>query len=123
MLPQEAHSGVWLLKDIDSPTALLGCGSCLDRQACGGLHLPNGSAMLTCMDLCHCADPSACDMVCPKAPTRFARRVHEVRGFQLDDIPRRNFKAALNKPWISTNLAGRFRHAGLGRRITHSEAT
>ena len=40
MLPQEAHSGVWLLKDIDSPTALLGCGSCLDRQACGGLHLP-----------------------------------------------------------------------------------
>ena len=33
------------------------------------------------------------------------------------------FKAALNKPWISTNLAGRFRHAGLGRRITHSEAT
>lgn len=75
MLPQEAHSGVWLLKDVDSPTALLGCGSCLDRQACGGLHLPNGSAMLTCMDLCHCADPSACDMVCPKAPTRFARRV------------------------------------------------
>lgn len=34
-----------------------------------------------------------------------------------------SFKAALNKPWISTNLAGRFRHAGLGRRITHSEAT
>ncbi len=32
-------------------------------------------------------------------------------------------KAALNKPWISTNLAGRFRHAGLGRRITHAEAT
>lgn len=34
-----------------------------------------------------------------------------------------SIKAALNKPWISTNLAGRFRHAGLGRRITHSEAT
>ena len=34
-----------------------------------------------------------------------------------------SIKAALNKPWISTNLAGRFRHAGLGRRITHAEAT
>jgi len=47
MLPQEAHSGVWLLKDIDSPTALLGCGSCLDRQACGGLlRLPLKSGVL-----------------------------------------------------------------------------
>ena len=107
MLPQEAHSGVWLLKDIDSPTALLGCGSCLDRQACGGLHLPNGSAMLTCMDLCHCADPSACDMVCPKAPTRFARRVHEVRGFQLDDIPRRNFNARPAPAGCVTLIEGR----------------
>lgn len=107
MLPQEAHNGVWLLKDIGSPTALLGCGTCLDRQACGGLHLSNGSAMLTCMDLCRCADPDTCDMVCPKASTRFAKRVHEVRGFQLDDIPRRNFDVLPAPSGCVTLIEGR----------------
>ena len=34
-----------------------------------------------------------------------------------------SIKASLNKPWISTHLARRFRHAGLGRRITHADST
>jgi len=46
-------------------------------------------------------------MVCPKAPTRFARRVHEVRGFQLDDIPRRNFNARPAPAGCVTLIEGR----------------
>lgn len=91
MLPKEAHPNVWLLRDVDLTTELLGCGSCLDRHACGGLHLENGSAMLTCMDLCRCDDPDTCDVVCPRAPLRFVRRVREVGGFQFDGIPVREF--------------------------------
>lgn len=92
MLPKEAHSGVWLLKDMGKTTPLLGCGSCLDRATCGGLHLPNGTSTLTCMDLCQCADPNACDLICPNVPKRYAKRFSEVSGFDFDDIPHRRFK-------------------------------
>ena len=110
MLHQQAHDGVWLLKDVGSGTPLLGCGTCLDRSVCGGLHLPNGAAMLTCMDLCHCADPSKCDIVCPRAPTRFAKRVHEVRSFEFDDIPHQTLASAPNIAGRVTLIEGRVSH-------------
>lgn len=107
MLPQGAHGGVWLLKDIGSGTSLLGCGTCLDRGTCGGLQLPNGTAMLTCMDLCQCDDPSSCDMVCPRAPARFAKRIHEVRGFQFNDIPHQKFAPSPSIAGCVTLIEGR----------------
>lgn len=88
MLHGDAHSDAWLLKDVGNQTPLLGCSNCLDREICGGLHLPNGSAVLTCLDFCQCADPQRCDIVCPKVPDRYARRIHEIHGLQFDDIPR-----------------------------------
>lgn len=109
MLPREAHNGIWLLKDIGSRTSLLGCGACLDRTTCGGLHLPNNSAMLACMDMCQCIDSNSCDVVCPRASSRFAKRIHEIRGFQLDNIPRKPFSTlpALEIPGRVTLIEGR----------------
>jgi hypothetical protein len=45
------------------------------------------------MDLCLCKDPNACDMVCPKAPQRYSRRLDEIGGFGFDNIPVRAFPA------------------------------
>lgn len=107
MLPAEAHDGVWVIKDISSSQELIGCGNCLDHKQCGGLHLPNGTAMLTCMDLCRCPDQNECDLVCPKAPSRFTRRVHEVSGFSLDNIPHRGPLNLPKLPNVAPILEGR----------------
>jgi hypothetical protein len=107
MLPQEAHKDVWLLKDIGSSQALLGCSSCLDSHMCGGLHLVNGRSVLSCMDLCRCDDPAKCDLVCPKAPARYARRLMEIRGFELDGIPHHRPMATPRLPGCIPVLEGR----------------
>lgn len=89
MLPPEAHKGAWVLKDVGAAPALLGCQGCSDLGICGGLHLRNESAMLTCMDHCQCNDSKTCDLVCPRRPEVFARRIHEVRGLDFENIPRK----------------------------------
>lgn len=106
MLPREAHNGAWLLKDIGSAQPLLGCHGCADKPSCGGLHLPNGSAILTCMDHCKCGDATKCDMVCPNRPMIFARRFNEVRGFGLENIPRKATPKLPMLPPIVTILEG-----------------
>lgn len=106
MLPREAHDGAWLLKDLGSGPQLLGCPGCADASSCGGLHLHNGTATLTCMDHCRCDDASKCDFVCPKRPVNFARRVQEVRGFALDNIPRKPTPPPPNLPSMVTILEG-----------------
>lgn len=90
MMPRDAHPGAWLLKDTGSGQPLLGCMGCPDRASCGGLHLPNGTAILTCLDHCKCHDEATCDLVCPKRPAPFAKRIQEVRGFDLENVPRRD---------------------------------
>lgn len=88
MLEPRHHQQVWAIKDQSSGQALLGCGTCLDRPTCGGLHTANGGAdAMSCMSMCRCEDPTRCHTVCPKAPSRYVRRVLEVGGFELDDIP------------------------------------
>ncbi|TFZ08938.1 DUF4417 domain-containing protein [Ramlibacter humi] len=88
MLEPRHHQQVWAIKDQSSGQPLLGCGTCLDRPTCGGLHTANGGAdAISCMSMCRCEDPERCHTVCPKAPVRYAHRVWEVGGFELDDIP------------------------------------
>jgi hypothetical protein len=37
--------------------------------------------------MCRCSDSGKCAVVCPNAPHRYVRRVHEVKGFDLSAIP------------------------------------
>jgi hypothetical protein len=85
-LVEQRH--IWMLKDRDGGQLRLGCGECLDRDACGGLH-SKAIALgdMTCLSECQCSNPDACDLVCPSAPIRFAARMREVHGFTLDNVP------------------------------------
>jgi len=64
----------------------LGCRTCPDFAACGGLH--TADAAFDCGDRCKCADPSACDVVCRKKPARFRAQRLEIGGFSLDNVGR-----------------------------------
>ena len=66
-------------------TLPLGCTICPDRKTCGGLQVERD--LYDCLDLC-CGTADKCDAVCPNKPREFAERVKEVRGFQLDNVPR-----------------------------------
>lgn len=88
MLDAHHHGQVWAIKDQSTGQPLLGCGECLDRSVCGGLHVANGGAdAITCLSMCRCEDKDTCDYVCPKATSRYVRRLDEVGGFEFDDIP------------------------------------
>lgn len=109
MLPRQAHKDVWVLKDVGSlaQPPLLGCQGCPDFELCGGLHLPNGSAMLTCLDHCNCDADHSCDFVCPHRPSIFAKRIREVQGFGLDNIPRRATLPHPTLPELAAIIEGR----------------
>lgn len=62
----------------------LGCANCPDLGICGGLHVT--SALYNCLDLC-CGKPEECDAVCRCNPEGFVRRLREVNGFRLDNVP------------------------------------
>jgi len=66
-------------------TPSIGCTACFDRAICGGLQLDG--ALYDCLRFC-CQNPSRCDAVCRNKPDDFARRVREVAGFELDNVPR-----------------------------------
>jgi hypothetical protein len=88
MLDGSHHDQIWALKDQSNGQPLLGCGACLDRQVCGGLHTLNGGAdAISCMSMCRCEDQARCDYVCPNAPRRYRLRLTEVSGWELDNIP------------------------------------
>lgn len=88
MLPASDNDQLWALKDLSNGQPMLGCGTCLDRKTCGGLHVtPGGAKALDCMATCQCEDPEKCDVVCPAAPKRYMRRLTEVGGFDLSVIP------------------------------------
>jgi hypothetical protein len=52
---------------------------------CGGLQIARG--IFDCTGLC-CGKPDICDAVCRNRPDDFARRVREVDGFSLNNVPR-----------------------------------
>lgn len=80
--PKNAH-GLW--HDGDRFALSLGCTRCPERKLCGGLHV-NG-AIFDCLYLC-CNNHKTCDSVCRNKPDDFSRRVREIAGFSLENVPR-----------------------------------
>lgn len=78
---------LWAAKDCGGGQALLGCGNCMDREICGGLHIANQSgSAVDCMVMC-CGNKGDCDLVCPNSPQRYMARLAEVDGLDLNTIP------------------------------------
>lgn len=65
--------------------ASLGCIACPDYKTCGGLHVNH--TFFDCFDYC-CGNPNSCDTVCRRNPAYFVRRIREIAGFDLNNIPR-----------------------------------
>jgi len=88
MLKASDNAQLWAIQDQSTGQPLLACGVCLDRAQCGGLQIAAGGAdAMDCMSMCRCEDPEKCDVVCPNAPRRFVKRIHEVRSFDLSVVP------------------------------------
>lgn len=66
-------------------TSSLGCTICPDRDTCGGLNIE--TPLYNCLGLC-CGKPEQCDSVCRNKPRDFVRRIREISGFRLDNVPR-----------------------------------
>lgn len=79
---------------VTNPSCL-GCSACSDLPTCGGLHLRAGA--LDCLSYC-CRNPLECDNVCVRSPVTFARRVQEIGGFSLDNVPRVSFQPRPDVP-------------------------
>ena len=75
----------------------LGCTTCPQLSLCGGLQVK--APLFDCLDLC-CGKPDACDKVCRRNP-HYAKRVREVEGYALDNIPRTN---ALVTPTLPSSI-------------------
>ncbi len=75
-----------LQDDANRNARWLGCRSCPDFKACGGLHTEAG--IFDCGDLCSCANQETCDTVCRRKPLAFFERVMEIGGFDLEATPR-----------------------------------
>lgn len=63
----------------------LGCSACPDFGTCGGLQIER--AFYHCLDNC-CGNPDTCDAVCRNKPRNFIRRLREIGGFELANVPR-----------------------------------
>lgn len=79
----------------------IGCANCLDKKLCGGLEV-DGS-VFDCMALC-CGEPERCDSVCRQQPLQFVRRVREVGGFGLENVPRARKLASPSMPILVPTL-------------------
>jgi hypothetical protein len=71
----------------DKRSLALGCTLCPDLDLCGGLRIEGG--VFDCRSLCACQRGGPkCSGVCRGDQQTFVRRVGEVGGFCLDDVPR-----------------------------------
>lgn len=71
----------------DARSLALGCTLCPDLDLCGGLRIKGGA--YDCRSLCGCQrGGKKCSGVCRGDQREFIRRVREVGGFALDDVPR-----------------------------------
>lgn len=75
-----------LWDDEATATGSLGCQSCVDRAICGGAH--KGASFYDCNDYCRCSNKATCDLVCRGNPAQYVERIREVRGFDLNEVPR-----------------------------------
>ena len=83
--------------DRSSHTGSIGCTGCPEAGICGGLSV-KGPAF-DCLDYC-CGSPGECDIVCRKNPTEFPKRIREVDGFGLDNVPRAGGAAGRELPAV-----------------------
>lgn len=74
------------LRHNETKPVSLGCIECPDYGECGGLQL--AEAVFDCASLCVCDSPRDCQFVCRRDPVKFVRRVREVGGFGLGNVPR-----------------------------------
>jgi len=72
--------------DSNAHPLALGCPTCPDFAACGGLH--TADAAFDCGQRCTCTDPSICDVMCRNKPAKFRAQRQEIGGFSLDTVPR-----------------------------------
>lgn len=120
MLPASDNDQLWALKDQSNGQPMLGCGSCLDRQTCGGLQVtPGGAAAIDCMAVCKCVDPEKCDVVCPAAPKRYVRRLIEVIGFELSNVPIAKALRLPKLPEMAMLVEGNAVKDGVSRLLHH----
>jgi hypothetical protein len=68
----------------DEPLAL-GCAGCFLREICGGLHVKGGA--IDCQRFC-CGGKPDCKVVCFNSKRNYAKRLKEIRGFDLHNVPR-----------------------------------
>lgn len=61
-----------------------GCRTCVLFERCGGIH--NSRPMMNCFEQFCCGDGS-CDHVCLYKPADFRRRMREIGGLGVDDLP------------------------------------
>lgn len=107
MLLASDHPQIWAIQDQSTGQPMLGCGACLDQTLCGGLHLAGGGAnAVDCLGLCRCESPDKCDVVCPKAPQRYVRRLNEVHGFDLSTVPQVKALKMPNLPRVALLVEG-----------------
>lgn len=75
-----------LRDDASQHPLAFGCIQCPELGRCGGMH--NGADMYDCDALCNCTDKTRCDRVCRSNAKHFVQSVREVRGLELDNVPR-----------------------------------
>lgn len=73
---------LWQDESYNNPS--LGCMTCPEFSACGGLRIT--TKMFSCLAMC-CGNPSGCDRVCRNQPD-FVDRAREIDGFDLENVPR-----------------------------------
>jgi hypothetical protein len=86
----------------------LGCTTCPDLGACGGLRI--AAATYSCLDRC-CGGTERCDAVCP-GNRDFAQRVREIGGFDMALIPRAPEVALPPLPLVVPLIYGGTRRLG-----------
>ena len=64
----------------------LGCGSCPDKEICGGLSI--SQPFFDCLSDYCCNSPGDCDVVCLNNPKDYAERFLEVGSFDFENVPR-----------------------------------
>jgi hypothetical protein len=67
-------------------TMSLGCIGCRDLGTCGGLFVQ--APIFSCLDFCRCSSIGADHYVCPCNTKDFVKRLREVKGLGLENVPR-----------------------------------
>jgi hypothetical protein len=74
-----------LWHDVYRNSPSLGCLTCPERSLCGGVCV--AAPYFDCLTYC-CGNAVGCTSICRANPKLFARRLWEINGFALDNVPR-----------------------------------